>query len=323
MASGKGRRWPDMADRGMIRNETLTPQDSLAANGRSFHWASRFLGEKMGHDAARLYALCRLLDDMADDDIPDGPARLACIEADLASGRTGNDPAFGAFHPFMIEMGFSPAVLSALIEGLLQDQADEVRLDDEAALLRYAYRVAGTVGLMMCDVLDCGDANAKSHAIDLGIGMQLTNIARDILEDARMGRRYLPGTWVNNMSPAAICTAADAPTGADSQQIAIAVERLLLLAEQFYQSGARGYAYLPWRAHLGIAVAARVYRQIGVQLSTSGFAWYRGRQVTSRSTKIRCSVLALGSLFARALPSHDTGHDGSLHHALQGLPHVS
>ena len=58
-----------MADRGMIRNETLTAQDSLAANGRSFHWASQFFGEKMGHDAARLYAFCRLLDDMADDDL--------------------------------------------------------------------------------------------------------------------------------------------------------------------------------------------------------------------------------------------------------------
>ena len=65
---------------------------------------------------------------------------------------------------FMIEMEFSQAVLTALIEGLLQDQADEVCLDDEAALLRYAYRVAGTVGLLMCDVLDCRDANAKAHA---------------------------------------------------------------------------------------------------------------------------------------------------------------
>ena len=143
-----------MADRGMIRNETLTPQDSLAANGRSFHWASRFLGARMGRNAAQLYAFCRLLDDMADDDIPDGPARLACIKADLEAGGTGDDPAFAAFRPFMIEVDFL-AVLTALIEGLLQDQADEVCLDDEAALLRYAYRVAGTVGLLMCDVLDC------------------------------------------------------------------------------------------------------------------------------------------------------------------------
>ncbi len=312
-----------MADKGMICNETLTPQESLAANGRSFYWASRFLGSRMGKNSARLYAFCRLLDDMADDDIPDGPARLACIKEDLAAGGTGNDPAFGTFRPFMIEMEFSPAVLTALIEGLLQDQADEVCLVDEAALLRYAYRVAGTVGLLMCDVLDCQDANAKAHAIDLGIGMQLTNIARDVLEDARKGRRYLPGVWVNDMSPAAICAAADNPDGADSQKIARAVGRLLLLAEQFYQSGAIGYPYLPWRAHLGIAVAARVYRQIGVQLAAVDYAWHLGRQVTSQSAKLWCSGLALGSLFTRALSSHYMRHDRSLHKALRGLPHVS
>ena len=312
-----------MADSGMIRNETLTPQDSLAANGRSFHWASRFLGASMGNSAARLYAFCRLLDDMADDDIPDGPARLACIEADLASGRTGNDPVFSAFHPFMMEMKFSPAVLSALIEGLLQDQADEVCFDDEAALLRYAYRVAGTVGLLMCDVLNCKDIKAKAHAIDLGIGMQLTNIARDVLEDAQMGRRYLPGTWVNNMSPAAICSAANAPNEPDSQQIALAIERLLSLADRFYCSGALGYSFLPWRAHLGIAIAARIYRQIGVQLSAKGFSWYGSRQVTSKVTKLGCSVLALGSLCTRALSQHRREHDKSLHHALRGLPHVT
>ena len=307
----------------MIRNETLTPQESLAANGLSFHWASRFLGARMGLNAARLYAFCRLLDDMADDDIPDGAARLARIGADIAKGRKGEDPAFAVFHPFMIEMRFSPDVLSALIEGLVMDQADDVCLEDEAALLRYAYRVAGTVGLLMCDVLECRDKSARAHAIDLGIGMQLTNIARDVLEDAQMGRRYLPGVWVNNMSPTAICAAANTPDSANNQQLATAIERLLMLADQFYQSGADGYHYLPWRAHLGIAVAARVYRQIGVQLAATGFAWHRGRQVTSKSTKFISSLRAMGSLFARVVLSQPTVHDRALHHSLRGLPYVS
>ena len=312
-----------LADRGMIRNETLTPQESLATNGLSFYWASRFLGARMGYDAARLYAFCRLLDDMADDDIPDGPALLACIEADLAEGRTAEDPAFAAFHPFMIEMGFSSDVLTALIEGLLQDQADEVCLEDEAALLRYAYRVAGTVGLLMCDVLDCRDTSARVHAIDLGIGMQLTNIARDVLEDAQMGRRYLPGVWVNDMSPTAICAAANAPDSANSKQVALAIERLLILADRYYQSGRHGYHYLPWRAHISIAVAARVYRQIGVQLAATGFAWHRGRQITSKPTKLCSSLSAMGSLFARVVSSQPVGHDSTLHCFLRGLPHVS
>ena len=175
----------------------------------------------------------------------------------------------------------------------------------------------------MCDVLECRDKSARAHAIDLGIGMQLTNIARDVLEDAQMGRRYLPGVWVNNMSPTVICAAANTPDSANSQQLATAIERLLMLADQFYQSGADGYHYLPWRAHLSIAVAARVYRQIGVQLAATDFAWHRGRQVTSKPTKLISSLRAMGSLFARVVLSQPTVHNRALHQSLRGLPHVS
>ena len=78
----------------------------------------------------------------------------------------------------------------------------------EEELIRYSYHVAGTVGIMMCDALKCDNNLAKSFAIDLGIAMQLTNIARDVLEDAKMGRRYLPGSWVQNISPKEIVLAA-------------------------------------------------------------------------------------------------------------------
>lgn len=306
-----------------VQNETLKPQVSLAVNGKSFYWASHFLSTQMACNAARLYAFCRLLDDMADGDIYDGPARLARIHGSLQSGQPSDDPALAGFQPFMSEMGFSTAVLSALLDGLLQDQKDQVCLSSEADLLRYSYRVAGTVGLLMCEVLNSEIADAKLYAIDLGIAMQLTNIARDILEDARMGRRYIPADWVNGLSPAAICQASKEPDGENALQIKAAIVRLLKLADTFYQSGARGYPYLPWRAHLGIAVAARVYRQIGVQLETTGYAWHLGRQVTSKSTKLKHSLVALGSLFSR-LPGRNTSyHDQRLHSSLQGLPYVN
>ena len=228
-----------------MSNEELTSEQSLAANGKSFHWARRFLGQRMGSDAASLYAFCRLLDDMADGDIENGPARLAAIRADLIAGREGADPAFLAFLPLMREKRFPPDVLVALIDGLLEDQAEEVALADEAALLRYAYRVAGTVGLLMCHVLDCHAPAARAHAIDLGIAMQLTNIARDILEDAGMNRRYVPGDWVGHASPAEIRAAARAPDSMLARDVTAAAGRLLDLAETFYASGARGYRYLP------------------------------------------------------------------------------
>nr|AAY82848.1 predicted phytoene synthase CrtB [uncultured bacterium MedeBAC46A06] len=305
-----------------MSNETLTSEQSLAANGKSFHWARRFLGDRMGHDAARLYAFCRLLDDMADGDIEDGPARLAIIREDLLAGRGGDDPAFAAFLPLMHEKQFPPEVLVALIDGLLEDQAAEVALADEAALLRYAYRVAGTVGLLMCHVLDCHSPAARAHAIDLGIAMQLTNIARDVLEDAQMGRRYIPGDWVGGATPDDIRAAAQDPSAPPAEAVTVAVGRLLDLAEAFYASGASGYPFLPWRAHLSIAVAARVYRQIGVQLRGAGLAWHQGRQVTSKATKLRCSLVALAS-FRRRIGSGRTAHDPQLHTALRGLPYVA
>ena len=290
----------------MIFNETLTPQESLAANGKTFDWARRFLGAKMGTNATRLYAFCRLLDDMADDDIPDGPDRLSRIYNNLQLGGYEDDPAYASFKPFMKEMDFSPVILSALIDGLMQDQADEVCIASESDLLRYAYRVAGTVGLLMCEVLKCDDINANAHAIDLGIGMQLTNIARDVLEDARMGRRYIPGKWVNNLSPADICIAADYPKSKDAQLIRASVIRLLSLSEKYYESGAFGYRYLPWRAHFSIAIAARVYQQIGKQILATGIAWHQGRQVTSKITKLRCSLIASRTLLFRLLFLHNS-----------------
>ena len=305
-----------------MSNETLTPDESLAQNGESFHWAKRFLGKKMGSEAARLYAFCRLLDDMADGDIENGPARLVKIRAALIEGDTTADPALTSFAPLMQDQEFPLPVLIALIDGLLDDQREQVIIDDEAELLRYAYRVAGTVGLLMCHVLDCHDPDAKAHAIDLGIAMQLTNIARDVLEDSHMGRRYLPTTWTGDLSPQQIVTAADNPNSDDALIITDAVKRLLEMAERFYTSGAKGFASLHWRAHMSIAIAAKVYRQIGVQLADQDYEWHEGRQITTRTTKLICSLKAISGLFKR-ISRRKQEHNSNLHTSLRGLPYVS
>ena len=305
-----------------MSNENLTPDESLALNGESFHWAKRFLGKKMGLEAAKLYAFCRLLDDMADGDIEDGPERLVKIRAALIDGNTNADPALKSFAPLMEDQEFPLPVLIALIDGLLDDQRKEVIIEDEAELLRYAYRVAGTVGLLMCHVLDCHDPDAKAHAIDLGIAMQLTNIARDVLEDAEMGRRYLPTTWTGDISPQQIVACATDPESSEAQIITQSVQRLLKMAERFYISGAKGFSSLHWRAHMSIAIAAKVYRQIGVQLANRGFVWYDGRQVTSRSTKLICSCKAISGLLKR-ISRRKHEHNSNLHTSLRGLPYVS
>ena len=306
----------------MHPNEKMRPSQSLAVNGRSFHWASLFLAPGTRDRAAQLYAFCRVLDDLADGDIPDGAARLTSLQHALHPDQKYGDAPGSEWHAFLEETAFSKPVLSALVDGLVQDAVGSACLGRERDLLRYAYRVAGTVGLLMCDILDCHTPEAKGHAVDLGIAMQLTNIARDVLEDARMGRRYIPGEWVSGLSPEAICAAAASAHSADHQRVTAAVARLLTLADTYYQSGARGYRYLPARARVSIAVAAQVYREIGVQLAHTGHSWHLGRQVTSRTTKIRCSIRAIMALFFARQGVPAAHHDGALHTALKGLPDI-
>ena len=179
----------------------------LKKNGKSFYWASRFLGHKMSQNAATLYAFCRVLDDFADGDIEAGPIRLSHMQKKLRGETKLSDPLLEEFLPFFKRMKLPEKALSDLIDGLLMDQKD-VRIHNEAELIQYSYHVAGTVGWMMCFVLECQSEKAFAFALDLGIAMQLTNIARDVYEDACMGRRYLPSDWVNNISPFEILKAA-------------------------------------------------------------------------------------------------------------------
>ena len=301
------------------KSEYMTPQESLAVNGKSFDWARRFLGSRTGGDAATLYKFCRVLDDMADGDVANGSTRLLTIRDDLATGRHASDPLLTDFLPFIRQQDLPVGVIIALIDGLLLDQKP-VRVADECELIRYAYRVAGTVGVLMCNVLNCEDDAARAHAIDLGIAMQLTNIARDVREDAEMGRRYLPASWTGDVTPSQIVAASGAPDDKLAISISAAVRRLLMMADEYYRSGILGLPYLPMRAHISIAVAARVYRQIGLQIAATGYRWYLGRQVTSNSTKAMCSLRACGSVWRRYWrrpPHHKTLHKG-----LEGLPYV-
>ena len=296
------------------------PEKILATSGESFFWARRFLGKKMGHDAAVLYSFCRILDDMVDGDIPEGPEHLMTIQSSLAKGEWGDHRLLRHHAPMVQEYNLPTDVIASLVEGLMDDQAPEVLLADEESLIQYAYKVAGTVGLLMCEILNNKDPRAKAHAVDLGIAMQLTNIARDGVEDARMGRRYLPGAWVNNMSPEQIVAAASNPSGHDGTQITLAVERLLDLAESYYASGRAGLVYLPYRAHFSIGVAAKVYRQIGRQLLRSKDSWHGKRQVTSKGSKMLCTFRATANL-ARRLPHARRPHNTELHTWLKPYMH--
>lgn len=293
---------------------------TLARQGRSFHWARRLLGATHATRATRLYAFCRHLDDLVDEAASPEAARAALAAADraIAAGRSDDLILLDGL-ALMRECGIEPEIARELIAGMASD-AETVRVADEAELLRYCYRAAGTVGLMMCRVLDAPESAAAAHAVDLGIAMQLTNLCRDVADDARMGRRYLPASLVGDVAPADLIE----PSPALQPKLRAAVARLLALAETYYASGEAGLPFLPVRARAGILVAGRVYRAIGHRLAAAEHAYWEGRAFVPDWRKAAITLAALTTQpLSGTFWSRPTSHHAQLHRALVGLPGIT
>jgi len=295
-------------------------EGTLKRHGKSFHFAGKFLPQESFERCARLYQFCRFLDDLADES-PDpnlAARQLEQIERDLREANR-RDPAVADFLDLAGECDFDPGPAVELARGVKGDLAG-VAFGDEAELKQYAYRVAGTVGLMMSGVLGVKSPAAFPHAIDLGVAMQLTNIARDVSEDARNGRRYLPADLFDQ-SPVIEALASGQP--AIHGETRHAVRWLLEEADRYYDSGIAGLAYLPWRARLGILVAARLYQSIGTEIRAMEFAVWEGRAKVSLRKKILISARAFVSFCVHGgLRKKPSGHDPELHQHLSGFPMV-
>jgi phytoene synthase len=286
----------------------------LKSHGRSFYFASQLLSPIYRSRAARLYAFCRFVDDIADESSDQAQANHDLEQIKLAL-KHGHSPhsCVADMLDLMQETNMPIAPVCSLIDGM-QSDLKHVRIEDEDALLHYAYQVAGTVGLMMCFVLDVRDQNAWPFAIDLGIGMQLTNIARDVGQDAKNGRIYLPATWQYQLVASDIVD----PNVDQKKYLQTATERILTLAEFYYRSGLSGVGYLPPAARYGIIVAARVYREIGQKVAQAGYQSWDRRAVVSQPRKVLCAASALVryAMHHRMRNSHPL-HERSLHRHLQ------
>lgn len=264
----------------------------LRHHGRTFHLASHLLGRVHAERAATLYAFCRHVDELADGamDLASAQTALAAVSGALSTGQAKHS-ATRAMLALQRQLAMPAEPALALVDGVESDLGS-VRLADEVALIGYAYRVAGTVGQMMCSVLDVDDPRAIPFAIDLGIAMQLTNIARDVGEDARMGRRYLPASWIGEVEPAAIA----APDARLQAALRDATQRLLVLADRYYVSGERGLGFLPGRARVGIYAAARMYRAIGGRIAAAGYRSWDRRAVVGSAAKAGHAARAILAL---------------------------
>jgi len=306
---------PQRPDAPVAPRSLAEARSTLYEHGRTFHAAARLLAPDQRDRAARLYAFCRFVDDLADcsADADQARSRLGLLRSAITQRRARCAPSAGLLAlADDVSMPLSAAV--ALIDGALSDLSIPI-FSTERELVRYSYRVAGTVGLMMCPVLDVHDRNAWPRAIDLGIGMQLTNIARDIKDDAQSGRIYLPTEWTGIDAPPAMT----APDRRQAKQLASGVRRLLDLAERYYASGMGGLRFLPFRARLSIHAAARMYREIGREVGREidrhGYERWDKRTIVSGTRKLWLSIYGI-SIEAASIPPSPMTHDARLHRHL-------
>ncbi len=308
---------PDSASEGCEGSGPITDDSAagsravLAHHGKSFNWAGRFLSRGTLDRAARLYAFCRYLDDLADehDDVLQAEQNLRAVRADLAAGRSAR-PDVADF--FDLCDGAPQAVAGAiLLTDTLIGDLTPMRVDSVCALQVYSLGVAGCVGIMMCPVLGVDEPDrAMPFAIDLGIAMQMTNIARDVLEDAGKGRVYLPPEWTDGpLDPEDLVSG----QGAARERAWSGVLRLLETADAHYASARSGLCFLPFQARAAIHVASRVYRGIGAVVLDGGEGRYwLGRAYTTRLRKVTLTFGALSGL--AFLPGRQAAsHDPRLH----------
>ena len=224
----------------------------LAQFAKSFNWAGFFLPKNVYQDCSKLYAFCRVLDDLVDEktDLELREERFNEIkniykktyEIDNNDRNILNQNEHGLIVNDMIDLAYNNnikrIILDDLIDGVGSDLKQKVYLRSVKDLLVYSYRVAGTVGLMMAKILSVSDTRSLKGAIDLGIAMQLTNIARDVIEDKKMNRQYIKPDFEN-------------------------IEATLKLADMFYESSYTSIKKIPFKYRFAIIVARRVYREIG------------------------------------------------------------
>jgi len=264
----------------------------LTLHGRSFHWARRLLSARHAERATRLYGFCRRIDNLADEAAckAEAHAALDTVRRALRDDRSDHVEVRDMLQ-LMHACHIDPSIPLELILGVESDLGD-VRVNDMDELISYCYRVAGTVGLMMTAALDVTAPDALPHAIDLGIAMQLTNICRDVRDDALLGRRYLPASLMGDIEPEALID----PTAAVRARTCEALAVLLDLADRFYASGEHGLHFLPTGARTGILVAARVYRGIGVALRRRDCDCWSSRVVVGNWGKTSITLRALAEV---------------------------
>lgn len=266
---------------------------AIQKHSKSFSLAALLLPPSAREPVRVLYAWCRRADDAVDEDKSGHPERrVRALRAELDAvygGSEPKDPEARAFQQVVQRYAIPREYPEELIMGMQMDasSAQYTKLEE---LLLYCFRVAATVGLMMCHVLGVRNEKALRHAAHLGIAMQLTNICRDVKEDYARRRLYLPQALLENSGAGGLRApnSGELPApipAALGPAVATTVERLLVLADEYYASADRGLKYLPLRSRIAVGAARHIYAAIGSVLERRSYDIFGPRAYVSRLKK--------------------------------------
>ena len=224
----------------------MTTKNYLSIYAKSFNWSGFFLPKKIYYKCSVLYDFCRTIDNIADQnkDLEIKKKELKEFRKKFEQ-KNRNDSVIKNMWNLMIERNISKKIVDDLFDGVNSDLKKEVRIETEKELLIYSYRVAGTVGLMMAKIFGVKKKESLKRAIYLVIAMQLTNIARDVVEDEKKNRVYLIKS---------------------SNDVFQSIKNIIVKADSFYDSSFEGIRDIPLNSRFSIIVARRVYRQIGKKI---------------------------------------------------------
>ena len=211
----------------------------LKKHAKSFYWASFFLSSNIMDKCSYLYNFCRTLDDIVDDNNKLSLKReiFSKFKKDFEN-KNLNNQIIKDMWSIIDSENISKQIVIDLFDGVETDLKEKVIINSKKDLLVYSYRVAGTVGLMMSKILKVKNKEALKGAIDLGIAMQLTNIARDVCEDKARNRQYVKDDFSS-------------------------IRSIIDDSQVFYERSFKSISYIPLKSRFSVIVARRVYRKIG------------------------------------------------------------
>ena len=270
----------------------MTSKSYLSVYAKSFNWAGFFLPKETYQKCSALYDFCRVIDNIADDkeSVEIKETKFKQFENNF-NHKNFDNHIIRNMWSLVDEFNISLKIIHDLFDGIRSDIKDRVKFNSKKDLLVYSYRVAGTVGLMMAKILNVHKEQSLKSAIDLGIAMQLTNIARDVVEDSNINRFYIKNDFE------AICNT-------------------LALADLFYNSSFTAIKQIPFKFRFAILVARRVYKKIGDKiLRTRNMRTYNkaGKIYVNSGEKIFQTILSIFDLITLSVTRQKSGYMNNEH----------